>query len=160
MFTPLPFWMAVRRRALVSGLGPPSFTAITISLPMRVKSFDIRSHRFILRPFRNSNARPILSIIQLAMNKYQFGVSGGRAELNVGASYNRRLGGQGAAHALHLGGWVAGGVVVHSVGRVAVGGVKGRGQLGARRHQQGQRQQSTSHKTKKKHAATRITKMG
>ena len=59
MFTPLAFCMAVRRRELASGLVPPSLTAITISLPMRVKSFDIRSQRFILRPFLNSNARPI-----------------------------------------------------------------------------------------------------
>src|SRR5262245_47161985 len=60
MLTPLAFCMAARRRRLESGLGPPAFTAITISRPMRVKSFAIWPQRFILRAFRNSNARPMV----------------------------------------------------------------------------------------------------
>ena len=42
-----------------TGSGPPSFTAITISLPMRVKVLAIADQRFIFRAFRNSKALPI-----------------------------------------------------------------------------------------------------
>ena len=49
-----------RSRPFVSGSGPPPFTAITMSLPMRVKVLAIWPHRFILRAFRYSNALPIV----------------------------------------------------------------------------------------------------
>ena len=44
----------------VSGSGPPSFTAITISFPILVKVFAIFDHLFIFRAFLNSNALPII----------------------------------------------------------------------------------------------------
>src|SRR5690606_8850922 len=45
--------------ALVSGLGPPSLTAITISFPILVNVFAIADQRFIFLAFLNSNALPI-----------------------------------------------------------------------------------------------------
>ena len=43
----------------VSGFGPPSFTAITISFPILVNVLAIADQRFIFRAFLNSNALPI-----------------------------------------------------------------------------------------------------
>jgi hypothetical protein len=44
---------------LASGFGPPSLTAITISLPILVNALAIADQRFIFLPFLNSNALPI-----------------------------------------------------------------------------------------------------
>ncbi|MCY1313124.1 hypothetical protein D9M70_636210 [compost metagenome] len=71
MFAALAFWITALRRELVAGSGPPDFTAITISLPMRVKVFAIELHRFIFRAFLNSNALPI-RINYLKLQNYGF----------------------------------------------------------------------------------------
>src|SRR5690606_14665017 len=59
IFTALAFWITARSRELASGSGPPSFTAITISFPMRVKALDMADQRFIFLAFLNSKALPI-----------------------------------------------------------------------------------------------------
>src|SRR5690606_22547099 len=56
----LAFWITARNLELASGSGPPSLTAITMSLPIRVKALAIADQRFILRAFLNSNALPIV----------------------------------------------------------------------------------------------------
>ena len=43
MFTPFAFWTARRSWGLRSGSGPPALTAITMSFPIRVNCFAIRS---------------------------------------------------------------------------------------------------------------------
>ena len=60
MLAALAFCMTARSRELLSGSGPPSFTAITISLPMRVKVLAMADHLFIFLAFRNSKALPII----------------------------------------------------------------------------------------------------
>ena len=50
----------VRRRAgLVSGLGPPAFTAMAMSLLMRVKAFAMRFQRANIVALRVSKMRPM-----------------------------------------------------------------------------------------------------
>jgi hypothetical protein len=51
--------MIALNRELASGFGPPSLTAITISLPILVNALAIADQRFIFLPFLNSNALPI-----------------------------------------------------------------------------------------------------
>src|SRR5688572_3535992 len=53
------FWITRRRVGLVSGLGPPDFTAMARSFPMRVKAFAILSHRLNIVAFRVSKIRPM-----------------------------------------------------------------------------------------------------
>src|SRR5690606_31857098 len=59
MFTALAFWITARSLELASGSGPPSLTAMTISLPILVKALAMADQRFIFRAFLNSNALPI-----------------------------------------------------------------------------------------------------
>src|SRR5690606_40995511 len=59
IFAALAFCITARNRALVSGLGPPSLIAITMSLPILVNVFAIADQRFIFLAFLNSNALPI-----------------------------------------------------------------------------------------------------
>ena len=60
IFADLAFWITALSRELVSGFGPPSLTAIEMSLPIRVKVFAMADQRFIFRAFLNSNALPII----------------------------------------------------------------------------------------------------
>src|SRR5690606_24499928 len=60
MFTALAFWIAVRKRALFSGRGPPSLTAIAISFPKRVNWTAILAQRLNFLSFLNSKALPIV----------------------------------------------------------------------------------------------------
>src|SRR5690606_2777722 len=59
MLAAFAFCITALNLALVSGLGPPSLTAITISFPIRVKVLAIADQRFIFLAFLNSNALPI-----------------------------------------------------------------------------------------------------
>jgi hypothetical protein len=59
MFMPRAFWMATLRRLLASGLGPPAFTAMAISLPMRVKSLLSLALRAKILCLRFSKMRPM-----------------------------------------------------------------------------------------------------
>src|SRR5690554_6967283 len=59
MFAAFAFCITARKRAFVSGLGPPSFTAITMSLPILVNVLAIADQRFNFLAFLNSNALPI-----------------------------------------------------------------------------------------------------
>ena len=59
MFADFAFCITCLSLELVSGFGPPSLTAITISFPILVKVLDIFDHRFNFLAFLNSNARPI-----------------------------------------------------------------------------------------------------
>ena len=51
--------MTALKRELLSGSGPPSLTAITMSFPIRVNALLIAYQRFIFLALRNSNALPI-----------------------------------------------------------------------------------------------------
>jgi hypothetical protein len=44
---------------LLSGLGPPDFTAMAMSRPIRVNAFAIRSHRLNMVALRVSKIRPM-----------------------------------------------------------------------------------------------------
>ena len=68
MLAALAFCTTARKRELVSGFGPPSLTAITISFPILVNVFAIADQRFILRAFLNSNALPIALYYDLVRN--------------------------------------------------------------------------------------------
>src|SRR5690554_556227 len=59
---------------LASGSGPPSFTAITMSFPMRVKALDIADQRFIFLAFLNSKALPISNLFLKSQQRLTFGV--------------------------------------------------------------------------------------
>src|SRR5512136_1438911 len=59
MLAPRAFWMARRRAGFVSGLGPPAFTAMAMSLLMRVKTFAILFHRANMVALRVSKMRPM-----------------------------------------------------------------------------------------------------
>ena len=59
MFSDLAVWISIRSRGLPAGSGPPALTAITISLPSRVKVLAILPQRLNLRALRNSKALPI-----------------------------------------------------------------------------------------------------
>src|SRR5512143_710093 len=61
MFAPRAFWSTRRSAGLWSGLGPPAFTAIAMSLLMRVKAFAIRFHRANIVALRVSKMRPMRS---------------------------------------------------------------------------------------------------
>src|SRR5688500_15470953 len=61
MFKARAFWMTRLSAGLFSGVGPPAFTAIAISFPMRANCFDIRSQRRNIVAFRVSKMRPIQS---------------------------------------------------------------------------------------------------
>ena len=61
--TPQTIVMSGLSLALVSGFGPPSFTAMTISLPILVNVLAIADQRFIFLAFLNSNALPIFFLI-------------------------------------------------------------------------------------------------
>src|SRR2546423_4961862 len=62
MLTLFAFCMQRRRAGLVLGSGPPAFTAMAISFPMRVNCFAMRSQRANMVDFRTSNMRPIIFI--------------------------------------------------------------------------------------------------
>ena len=59
MFAAFAFCITARSLELLSASGPPSLTAITISLPIRVKVLAIADQRFIFLAFLNSKALPI-----------------------------------------------------------------------------------------------------
>src|SRR5690554_8093649 len=59
MFAAFAFCITARKRAFVSGLGPPSFIAITMSFPILVNVLAIADQRFNFLAFLNSNALPI-----------------------------------------------------------------------------------------------------
>src|SRR3954466_9758786 len=59
MFTARAFWMMRRSAGLVSGLGPPDFTAMARSFPTRVKALAILSHRLNIVAFLVSKIRPM-----------------------------------------------------------------------------------------------------
>src|SRR5262245_7651208 len=63
MLTARAFWTARRSAGLFSGVGPPAFTAIAISLPIRWKAFDIRSQRANIVLLRVSKMRPMAPIL-------------------------------------------------------------------------------------------------
>src|SRR5690606_8240679 len=65
MLTAFAFWIAVRRRELFSGWGPPSFTAIAISFPKRVNCTAIMSQRLLVLSFLISKSLPILYLFVL-----------------------------------------------------------------------------------------------
>ena len=48
-----------RSVGLLSGLGPPDFTAMAMSFPIRVKTFAILSHRSNMVALRVSKMRPM-----------------------------------------------------------------------------------------------------
>src|SRR5262245_55568547 len=56
------FWMMRRSEGLLSGFGPPAFTAIVISLPIRAKAFDILSQRANMVALRVSKIRPMRAV--------------------------------------------------------------------------------------------------
>src|SRR5690606_9200741 len=56
---PRAFWIATFSRELDSGLGPPAFTAMEISLPMRVNSLLSLALRAKILCLRFSKMRPI-----------------------------------------------------------------------------------------------------
>jgi hypothetical protein len=53
------FWIARRSAALWWGSGPPDFTAMTMSLVIRVKTFAIRFQRANMVALRVSKMRPM-----------------------------------------------------------------------------------------------------
>src|SRR5690606_24023059 len=59
MFTLFAFWRTRRSAGLLSGSGPPAFTAMTMSFPMRANCFAMRSHRANMVALRTSKMRPI-----------------------------------------------------------------------------------------------------
>src|SRR5688572_1166840 len=59
MFAARAFWITRRSAGLVSGLGPPDFTAMARSFPMRVKALAMRSHRLNMVAFLVSKIRPM-----------------------------------------------------------------------------------------------------
>jgi hypothetical protein len=59
MPTLLAFWKHLRKAAFDPGSGPPAFTAIAISFPIRVNCFAIRSHLANIEALRTSNILPI-----------------------------------------------------------------------------------------------------
>src|SRR4029079_1773654 len=59
MFAARAFWIMRRNVGLLSGLGPPAFTAMAMSFPMRVKAFAILSHRLNMVALRVSKMRPM-----------------------------------------------------------------------------------------------------
>src|SRR4051794_39377462 len=63
MFAARAFWIMRRSIGLLSGLGPPAFTAIAMSLPMRVKAFAMRSHRLNIVALRVSKIRPMTEVL-------------------------------------------------------------------------------------------------
>src|SRR4051812_12468620 len=70
MFTLLAFWKQRLNAALVPGSGPPAFTAMAISLPIRVNCLAILSQRANIEAFLTSKILPI--IIELdASGRYQ-----------------------------------------------------------------------------------------
>src|SRR5512133_1238575 len=60
MFAPRAFCNARRSAGLWSGLGPPDFTAIAMSLLMRVKAFAILFQRANIVALRVSKMRPMV----------------------------------------------------------------------------------------------------
>src|SRR5882757_3493299 len=62
MLTLLAFWKQRRRAGLVAVSGPPTFTAMAISFPMRVNCLAIRSQRANMVCLRTSKMRPIYSV--------------------------------------------------------------------------------------------------
>src|SRR6476661_6779639 len=69
MFAARAFWITRRRAGLVSGLGPPDFTAIARSFPMRVKAFAILSHRLNMVAFLVSKILPMGTFYQAAARR-------------------------------------------------------------------------------------------
>src|SRR5262252_940052 len=63
MFAARAFWIMRRRAGLLSGLGPPAFTAMAMSLPMRVNAFAILSHRLNMVALRVSKMRPMANAL-------------------------------------------------------------------------------------------------
>src|SRR5919197_4989250 len=61
MLGPRAFCSARRRAGLLSGFGPPAFTAMAMSLAMRVNTFAIRFHRANIVALRVSKMRPMVS---------------------------------------------------------------------------------------------------
>src|SRR5690348_10486823 len=54
--------MQRRKAELVLGSGPPAFTAMAISFPIRVNCFAILSQRANMVAFLTSNMRPIIKL--------------------------------------------------------------------------------------------------
>src|SRR4029079_12636198 len=71
MFAARAFWIMRRNARVLSGLAPPDFTAIAMSLPIRVKAFAIRSHRLNMVALRVSKMRPMAGM--------NYHTAGGRA---------------------------------------------------------------------------------
>lgn len=65
MFMPRAFWIAIFNRELASGLGPPTFTAMAISLPMRVNSLLNLALRAKIRCLRFSKMRPMRKVLEV-----------------------------------------------------------------------------------------------
>ena len=59
MFAARAFCSTRRSVGLLSGLGPPAFTAMAMSLPMRVNALAILSHRLNMVALRVSKMRPM-----------------------------------------------------------------------------------------------------
>src|SRR5665647_2326984 len=75
IFSARAFSIKARRRELVSGLAPPSFTAISISFPIRVNVLAILSQRANFLALRYSNALPINALFFLQSYKKE-GING------------------------------------------------------------------------------------
>src|SRR5205085_7258961 len=58
--TPFAFAKHLRNAGLVAGSGPPAFTAMAISFPIRVNCFAMRSQRANMVDLRTSNILPII----------------------------------------------------------------------------------------------------
>ena len=100
MFAARAFWITRRSVGLVSGLGPPAFTAMAMSFPIRVKAFAILSHRLNIVALRVSKMRPMANGLSHAR---------GRRRMTRQPHRERRpaarlaLDGDGAAHGIdHL----------------------------------------------------------
>src|SRR5579862_7612371 len=72
MLTLLAFWKQRRKAGLELGSGPPVFTAIAISFPMRVNCLAILSQRANMVCFLTSKILPIDSIFQFIVIDFQF----------------------------------------------------------------------------------------
>src|SRR3569832_2722503 len=59
MFAARAFCTTRRSAGLESGLGPPAFTAMAMSFPIRVKALAILSHRLNMVALRVSKLRPV-----------------------------------------------------------------------------------------------------
>ena len=72
MFAARAFCTMRRSAGLVSGLGPPAFTAMAMSFAIRVNIFAIRSHRLNMVALRVSNIRPMANELPRARARGRF----------------------------------------------------------------------------------------